>query len=133
MPKPVFRPGDAVREAWGDVDLRCTDANLARVTWTPALAGFRAGSLELTRPTRIRNQRCLQPGVSVWRRALISGHRAAQAHQADTHSVLGAQRIGIRGQLGESGDDSHIAIGQNADGLIATIRFGEIKARVRKT
>ncbi|MEO6066283.1 MAG: hypothetical protein ABIP49_10950, partial [Lysobacterales bacterium] len=55
---PAFRPGDVVREPWGEVDLRFTDANTARVTWTPTLAGFNAGTLDLTRLTQIRGQRC---------------------------------------------------------------------------
>ncbi len=55
---PAFRPGDVVREAWGEVDLRFTGENSARLTWTPTLAGFRGGSVDLTRLTRIRGQDC---------------------------------------------------------------------------
>ena len=55
---PAFRPGDVVRETWGEVDLRFTDADHARLTWTPTLAGYRAGQVDLARLTRVRGQRC---------------------------------------------------------------------------
>lgn len=55
---PAFRPGDVARESWGEVDLRFTGENSARVTWTPTLAGYRSGTVELTRLTRIRGQDC---------------------------------------------------------------------------
>lgn len=55
---PAFSPADVVREPWGEIDFRFTSANSAHVTWTPTLAGFSAGEMDLVRLTSIRGQSC---------------------------------------------------------------------------
>ncbi len=55
---PAFRPGDVVRENWGEIDLRFTGEDTATVTWTPTAMGYTAGSLGLSRLTRVRGQDC---------------------------------------------------------------------------
>ncbi len=55
---PAFASTDVVREVWGEIDFRVTSSDTAHLTWTPTLAGFRAGEMDLTRLTTIRGQGC---------------------------------------------------------------------------
>jgi hypothetical protein len=55
---PAFRAEDVQREVWGTATFRFVDTNHASVAWTPQLAGFSAGQLDLQRLTTQIGRAC---------------------------------------------------------------------------
>lgn len=55
---PDYRVADLQRQPWGTATFRFTGADAARVSWTPTITGFSAGSLDLVRLTAQLGRRC---------------------------------------------------------------------------
>ena len=55
---PDFRTTDVVERVWGTVQFDRTGNDSARIQWTPSVAGFSAGSMNLTRLSALTGRPC---------------------------------------------------------------------------
>ncbi len=53
-----FDPAQVLRRPWGTLDVRFTDCNNGSVAWSPALPGYGAGSMPITRLTQLFGSAC---------------------------------------------------------------------------
>ena len=58
---PDYRVADLERRVWGTATFRFTGANTAQVEWTPQVAGFTPGRLDLVRLTEQLGRSCAAP------------------------------------------------------------------------
>lgn len=55
---PDFRTADVSSSAWGNVQFTRTGSDSARIQWTPSVAGFSAGSMDLLRLSALTGRPC---------------------------------------------------------------------------